>query len=48
MAIETRKQKRRRWRKIKCDQCEILVINNMVCHEQGCPNTPKSKERLRC
>lgn len=20
-----------------CDQCNVLVINNMVCHEFGCP-----------
>jgi len=27
--------------KITCDQCDILVINNVVCHETGCPNTQK-------
>jgi hypothetical protein len=24
--------------KVKCDQCEALVINGCACHEQGCPN----------
>lgn len=25
--------------RVKCDQCEALVINGVPCHEQGCPNT---------
>lgn len=24
---------------MKCDQCEMLSINGMPCHERGCPNT---------
>ena len=24
-----------------CDQCQILVINNVPCHEFGCPNKNK-------
>jgi hypothetical protein len=24
---------------IRCDQCELLVINGVICHEQGCPNS---------
>lgn len=23
---------------MKCDQCEMLSINGVVCHEHGCPN----------
>ena len=29
---------------IKCDQCEMLSINGVACHEQGCPNTFKTWE----
>jgi hypothetical protein len=28
-------------RKLYCSQCEILAINNVPCHEQGCPNAKK-------
>lgn len=30
-----------RTRTVTCDQCDILVINNVVCHEHGCPNVDK-------
>lgn len=23
---------------MKCDQCEMLSINGIACHELGCPN----------
>jgi hypothetical protein len=23
---------------MNCDQCEMLSINGMACHETGCPN----------
>ena len=23
---------------IHCDQCEMLAINGIACHERGCPN----------
>ena len=23
---------------MKCDQCEMLSINGVACHETGCPN----------
>ncbi len=23
---------------IHCDQCEMLSINSVACHEHGCPN----------
>lgn len=26
---------------MKCDQCELLRINGVVCHEIGCPNFKK-------
>ena len=22
-----------------CDQCEVLSINGLACHETGCPNS---------
>ncbi len=27
--------------KVRCSQCEALVINNTACHEGGCPNDEK-------
>ena len=24
--------------RLYCDQCEMLSINGVPCHEQGCPN----------
>jgi len=24
-----------------CNQCEMLTINGVACHETGCPNTPR-------
>lgn len=29
------------WMKVEargCDQCEVLTINGIPCHENGCPN----------
>lgn len=26
---------------MKCDQCEMLSINGVPCHETGCPNARK-------
>lgn len=23
---------------MRCDQCEIVSINGVACHERGCPN----------
>ena len=23
---------------LRCDQCEMLFINGVACHETGCPN----------
>ena len=27
--------------RIRCSQCDALVINGVPCHETGCPNTPQ-------
>ena len=27
--------------KKSCDQCEVLYINGLFCHETGCPNQKK-------
>ena len=26
-------------KRMRCDQCEALMINGVFCHETGCPNT---------
>ena len=28
-----------------CDSCEVLYINGVKCHEQGCPDAWKDYER---
>lgn len=33
----------RRYR-IRCSQCEAVVINGIPCHEQRCPNTPRDDD----
>lgn len=30
---------------MKCDQCELMRINGVVCHEPGCPETWKDEVR---
>ena len=27
---------------MRCDQCEMLSINGVLCHEHGCPNARKT------
>lgn len=27
--------------RVSCDQCQLLRINGIVCHEIGCPNQPR-------
>ena len=27
---------------MRCDQCEMLMINGVPCHETGCPNSRKT------
>ena len=34
------------WR-VRCSQCEALVINGVPCHELGCPNFVRERERRR-
>lgn len=31
------------WR-VRCSQCEALVINGCPCHESGCPNKRSDRE----
>jgi hypothetical protein len=26
------------YRRVSCDQCQMLAINGVACHETGCPN----------
>ena len=26
---------------VKCDQCNLIMINGIVCHESSCPNMNK-------
>ena len=42
MELKT-KPKTKRWKKVHCDQCQVLVINNVVCHEHGCPTQRKKR-----
>jgi len=30
----------------RCSQCEVLVIQGIACHEQGCPN--ETRECAEC
>lgn len=34
------------WR-VRCSQCEVLVINGHPTHETGCPNERRARERRR-
>lgn len=27
--------------RVACSQCEAICINNVACHEHGCPNKKK-------
>lgn len=29
--------------RVRCSQCEALVLNGVACHEIGCPNRHKKK-----
>lgn len=33
---------------LNCDQCEMLSINGMACHETGCPNARKAWDHDLC
>lgn len=30
---------------VRCDQCQLAVINGVVCHETGCPNSWRDETR---
>ena len=34
-----------KYRAVTCDSCEVLVINNIICHETGCPDAWKDETR---
>ncbi len=34
-----------KYRTVTCDSCEALVINNIICHEIGCPEAWRDKTR---
>jgi hypothetical protein len=34
-----------KYRAVTCDSCQVLVINNVICHETGCPNAWKDETR---
>lgn len=33
---------------VHCDQCDIVVINGVACHEHGCPNAPRECPECGC
>ena len=33
--------------RVHCDQCEMLSINGVACHETGCPNSRKTWDAER-
>ena len=34
-----------KYRTVTCASCEVLVINNVICHEIGCPAAWKDETR---
>jgi hypothetical protein len=36
-----RSYKKPKYRKVRCDQCVVVVVNGIVVHEKGCPNIDK-------
>ena len=34
-----------KYRTVTCASCEVLVINNVICHETGCPDAWKDETR---
>ena len=32
---------------MRCNQCEMLSINGIPCHETGCPNARKTWDKER-
>ena len=35
-----------KYRPVTCESCELLVINNIICHETGCPDAWKDETRI--
>ena len=33
---------------MRCDQCEAVMINEMFCHETGCPNAKARYDKKAC
>lgn len=33
--------------KVTCQDCDVRVINGVVCHEFGCPTARKEKEKQK-
>lgn len=29
---------------VSCNQCQVLVINNVICHELGCPDEWRDRD----
>ena len=34
-----------KYKTITCNSCDVLVINNHICHEAGCPNAWRDEVR---
>ena len=32
-------------RVVRCDSCQVLVINGVICHEHGCPDAWRDEIR---
>lgn len=37
----------KQWR-VRCSQCEAMVINGIATHERGCPNAPRQTRNEDC
>jgi hypothetical protein len=40
--LTTYDRSERRYR-VRCSQCEAMVINGVACYETGCPNARKTR-----
>ena len=34
-----------KYRTVTCNSCDVVVINNVICHETGCPDAWKDETR---
>ena len=32
-------------KRVTCESCDVLVINNVICHEIGCPDAWRDSTR---